>query len=379
MTQENTLQIEIDSKIKEISTDSYAMSLGELMNLYLDNELDISPDFQRFFRWSQEQKSKLIESLFLGIPIPPIFVSQREDGVWDVVDGVQRLSTIFEFAGILKKSEEDSYPPSVLSGTKYLPSLNDKKWNSERDDPYNSLTASQRMFLKRAKINLQIILKQSDISTKYELFMRLNTLGSKLSDQEIRNCFLTMTNPHLYKWIEELSKNENFINATALSDRNIEEAFDKELVLRFLIFRNSPFNEVKKSDDLSVLLTEEMEAIALENTKIDLDEEKEIFEGTFALLNRVLGSDAFHKFDPTKDKFVRGFLVSGFEAIAIGISLNPELFSLNEDELIVKKIKEIWTHDRFKEATIPGTRATSRVMKLKEFGQDFFNFNFNND
>ena len=91
------LKEEIAAKRKEMVVDSYPMSIGEVMNLYKDNELDVHPEFQRFFRWDEEQKTKLIESILLGIPIPPIFVSQRMDGTWDVIDGQQRLSTILQF------------------------------------------------------------------------------------------------------------------------------------------------------------------------------------------------------------------------------------------------------------------------------------------
>ena len=97
-----TLQVEIDEARAEIRTDSYAVSIGEWISLYEKNELDIHPEFQRFFRWSLEQKSRLVESILLGIPIPQIFVAQRPDGIWDVVDGVQRLSTIYQLAGILR-------------------------------------------------------------------------------------------------------------------------------------------------------------------------------------------------------------------------------------------------------------------------------------
>ncbi len=76
---------EINEKRKEIKTDGYLMSLGEWVSLYESNEIDIHPEFQRFFRWTNEQKTNLIESILLGIPLPPIFVSQRKDGVWDVV------------------------------------------------------------------------------------------------------------------------------------------------------------------------------------------------------------------------------------------------------------------------------------------------------
>ena len=100
-----SLQQEIEEKASKIFRDSYQMSIGELLNLYRDGELDIHPEFQRVFRWNDFQKTKLIESIMLNIPIPPIFVSQNEKGIWDVVDGVQRLSTIFQFVGLLKDEE----------------------------------------------------------------------------------------------------------------------------------------------------------------------------------------------------------------------------------------------------------------------------------
>jgi hypothetical protein len=93
------------------------------MSIYEKHEVDIHPEFQRFFRWSLRQKSRLIESLLLGIPIPQIFVAQRPDGVWDVVDGLQRLSTIFQLAGILLGEHGETLEPLPLEGTTYLPSL----------------------------------------------------------------------------------------------------------------------------------------------------------------------------------------------------------------------------------------------------------------
>ena len=65
---------ELKTRIREFKTDGYPMSLGEIINLYENEELVINPNFQRFFRWTQAQKSRLIESILLGIPIPPIFV-----------------------------------------------------------------------------------------------------------------------------------------------------------------------------------------------------------------------------------------------------------------------------------------------------------------
>lgn len=129
-----TLMEEIDERRAEVRSDGYPMSIGELINLYRDGELDIHPEFQRFYRWSPEQKSRLIESILLGIPIPSIFVSQRDDGVWDVIDGLQRLSTIFELVGELRDEHGDKRPPLELKRTKYLPSLEGKRWEDDASE-----------------------------------------------------------------------------------------------------------------------------------------------------------------------------------------------------------------------------------------------------
>jgi uncharacterized protein with ParB-like and HNH nuclease domain len=199
------LQEEIDKTRQDIRTDSYSMSIGEWISLYEQNDINIHPEFKRFFRWSDYQKSAFIESILLGIPIPPIFVSQREDGVWDVVDGVQRLSTIYEFVGLLKKEdlelEEELEEKGkgkrksmiALEKTTYLPSLKGKKWD-DSNDKENSLTQAQRLLIKRSKIAVNIVEKESDEMIKYELFQRLNTGGSIATPQEVRNCILLMLN-----------------------------------------------------------------------------------------------------------------------------------------------------------------------------------------
>jgi len=94
------------------------MSIGELTNLYRDGELIIRPEFQRFFRWTSIQKSRLVESILLGIPLPSIFVAQTLGGVWEVVDGLQRVSTLLELQGELKDGEGNILPPLRLDGTK---------------------------------------------------------------------------------------------------------------------------------------------------------------------------------------------------------------------------------------------------------------------
>ena len=226
---QSSLESEIEAKAKEIHADAYGMSIGELMSLYRDGELDIHPEFQRFFRWTALQKSKFVESILLGIPIPSIFVSQRDDGVWDVVDGVQRLSTIFEFTGILRDEQKNKVPSSTLVGTDYLPSLEGRVW----EDPSRTnleFPSPLRINFKRQKLDLKIIKKESDPNTKYDLFERLNTLGSQLSDQEVRNCLLVMINPGLFRWLQVLSQDEHFQNTIGLTETRQEALLQPELL-----------------------------------------------------------------------------------------------------------------------------------------------------
>lgn len=205
-----SLQEEITLKSSQIYSESYQMSIGELINLYKDAELDIHPEFQRVFRWNNYQKTRLIESIMLNIPIPPIFVSQNEEGVWDVIDGVQRLSTIFEFVGVLKNEKKEVLPALTLQKTDYLPSFEKVHW--ENIDPQYSFTKEQQLSFKRSRIDVIIMKKESDPKAKYELFQRLNTGGSKLSDQEVRNCLMIMTNRKFYDFILELSESEDYKN-----------------------------------------------------------------------------------------------------------------------------------------------------------------------
>jgi uncharacterized protein with ParB-like and HNH nuclease domain len=102
----NNLDKQIAENAKKINTTEYKMSIGEIINLYKEKEVVIDPDFQRIFRWDIIQKSRLIESILVGIPLPSIFIQQRDDGVWDIIDGLQRLSTILEFTGELSSNGE---------------------------------------------------------------------------------------------------------------------------------------------------------------------------------------------------------------------------------------------------------------------------------
>jgi uncharacterized protein with ParB-like and HNH nuclease domain len=184
------------------------MSIGELINLYNDGELQLDQPI-RLFRWSDEQKSNFIESILLGIPIPPIFVAQKEGGKWSVVDGVQRISSILQLTGDLKNKQA-----LTLTTTRKLPSLEDFTWETLPDDVKRTL--------KRSKFGINIIWNENSIQAQYELFQRLNAGGLHLEPQEIRNCLIIMINEPFYEKINALKEFGPFKHTISLSEEKLK-------------------------------------------------------------------------------------------------------------------------------------------------------------
>ena len=273
------------------------MSIGELTNLYRDGEVDVHPEFQRVYRWDDLQKTRLIESVLLGIPLPSIFVAQSESGAWDVVDGVQRLSTILQFQGVLKNDDGELVEPLVLQGTKLLPALDGKVWES--DNREISLTPAQRIDFKRAKLDLKIIKRESSAESKYDLFQRLNSYGAPATPQEVRSCIMISINRDFYGWFKDLATSENFLETISLSERLLKEQYNFELALRFLVFRTLRAERIASIGNLGDFLTDEASTMAL-SLDSDLAVEAEAFKHTFALLAEAGGDDVFRRWNAEK-------------------------------------------------------------------------------
>lgn len=360
-----SLEDEVDTHRKSIRTDGYPMSVGELSTMYRDGELELHPEFQRYFRWSPRQKSRLIESLLLGIPIPSVFVHQREDGVWDVVDGLQRLSAIFEVMGILEDDDGSVLPPMVLEATKYLPSLNGKTWGENEDDEAGIGGTLQRV-LKRAKLDVKIVLRESDADTKLELFQRLNTGGTPLSGQELRNCQIIMVNPSVLDKLKGMTSDANFQTSIALSDRNLDEQYDLELVIRFITLRKRDTNA--SLGDIGPFLDDAIIAIA-EDNGYDWGREIAIFQSTFSAIAASCEDNAFRRYNPDKDRFAGGFSVSAFEVLALGLDFHFETDGYSPPSL-VEKAKSLWRDNNLIQ-DMRGRRSGERLKNTLEFGREF--------
>lgn len=367
-----SLDKEILKARKEIVADGYEMSFGEVMNLYRDAELIISPSFQRLFRWDTARKSRFIESLLLGIPIPPIFVFQNPEGEWELIDGLQRISTVFEFAGLLRLPDGKLAKPSVLEGTKFLPSLEGMYWELKGQQKGAEIGKAQQIQIKRARLRVEILKPESEPTAKYELFQRLNTGGVGLSEQEVRNCVAVMLNKSFYDWMIEVSIYPAFVTTTDQTPEAIKKQSAIELVLRLVAFRHVKYDH---SLDVHPYLDDALINLATgQIANFSMNKEEKVLKRTFDLLNAVFGSKAFKRWDGYD--FKGKFLMSLFEVIATGVSWNIDAIEKMPDnekrDFLQEKARELWTHTDFIRNSGAGIRGTTRLSKLLPMAAAWF-------
>lgn len=369
MSVEN-LTNELKEARRQVVTDGYEMSLGELASMYKGSELVIDPNYQRLFRWDESQKTRFIESLLLGIPIPPIFVFQRESGVWELIDGLQRVSTVLQLMGELLKGDGELYEPLVLGGTNLLPSLTGLKWIKASDDDEMYFSTTQQLEIKRARIRVEILRKESDEDAKFELFQRLNTGGTKLSEQEVRNSVLVMLNNDFYAWLNEFASNVNFAELIQITDNQKKQQAHIEIALRFIAYRKHPYARGLDVNEYLDVAARRLARLSPE----ELDIEKEMYSWTFQILRDADGADAFKRWDG--NRHVGGFLISAFDAIAYGVAINRNAIEAMDttvrSEWLRTKIRTLWAEDVFRENSGSGVRGTTRLTKLLPFGQAHF-------
>ncbi|MBW4827617.1 MAG: DUF262 domain-containing protein [Clostridiaceae bacterium] len=376
------LKKQIDSKKYGLYVDSYPMSLLELVNLYSEGDINLKAQYQRNFKWTDEQKTRLIESLFLGLPIPPIFLYQDENAMWEVVDGIQRLSTVFQFFGRLKKNDKEYYDPLQLTEAPELTYLENLT--------YEKLPKELQREFKKLRFDLIIISKKSDQDVKLEIFRRLNGFGTKLTPQELRNALIILANPDFFDFIDELSNFEPFLNCISLNEmqendkkkkEKIEEQIkDKkhyEYVIRYLVLRekNVLLNYPSKSDDkINELFDKAIIKIINENL-INFYEEKKLFKDVFVFLDETLGSNSFKKFYHDKGKYQQQTRESIFEVIVPGLAQNLDYYKIYPDTFEAN-VKKLYLENSPFELTLkPNPRVIDRMKKLIEISEEIFNKN----
>ncbi|QDT24424.1 hypothetical protein HG66A1_62560 [Gimesia chilikensis] len=351
-----------DEQVAKVRTQGKDYSFNELLSMYEDEELIIAPEYQRLFRWTEVQASRFIESVILELPLPPIFVIEITDGKYELIDGLQRISSYFYFRGKLDAEHRAITPGVVLTldGCDIVKGLD--------GFTYETLPRALEIKLKRHTIRVEVIRKESESRIRYHMFKRLNKGGSVLSEQEIRNCTIRLLDDTVNQFLIDCTGNIDFVKTISpVNQQRMVERYDQELVLRFFAFKNWRDHYVH---EVAEYLTEYMEAVAdssVTEVTLDYNVERGIFEKTFRILNASMAEDAFAIVD--KRGRTLPFGVYHFEAFSLG--LQPHLDALDPDnaeqmEQLSKCIWEIKRDDAFREITTGGgknflNRLTERI------------------
>lgn len=208
-----------DFEPERITIRTQVFTIFQIVNQMLvqgKERIDLSPDFQRLFVWKEvEKKSRLIESLLLRIPLPVFYLAEDNEGFYQVVDGVQRLTTIRDFVNNQFR----------LKDLEYLGKNCGNKTFEELSFKYQSR-------LQDTQLTFNVIEPQTPPSVKTEIFKRLNLGGKPLNRQEIRN---SLSKPKTRDFIRKMAESDEFKSATNNSIKPLRMD-DQELVMRYVAF-----------------------------------------------------------------------------------------------------------------------------------------------
>ncbi|BCG58278.1 DUF262 domain-containing protein [Paenibacillus sp. URB8-2] len=347
-----SLEEQIVDTRQEIRTDRMDMSFGEIMSMYENDEIIINPEFQRAFRWDEERQTKFIESLLVGIPIPSIFVAENENNIWELVDGLQRLSTIFAFFGILKDEKKNNLTLTEGSLLKELEGFD-----------VDTIPIKYKLLLKRAVCRVEVIRFDSQFDMRYELFNRLNTGGAELSEQEIRNCIFRGYDNTFNAFINKLGSDNNFQRNLNIREEQAERMYYQELVLRFFTLKNAG---AKFEGDSNI--QQHMSKYMLEMSKnpnlFDFKSEEKLFKRVVKLLNQ-LGDQIF--------KLERvNFSTSMYDSILINFANNIDYIETLAVEEVTQKIEQLKSNEDFRKNTRSASSGRGRVSAKIELAKRFF-------
>ena len=224
---------------EQIKIRTSPLLVEQLISRIKHKEIDLAPDFQRQRGiWNDERRSRLIESLLLRIPIPVFYVAADEADTWSVVDGVQRMSTMYDFV-------TGKFP---LKRLEYLTWLDGQQ--------HDELPRPMQRRISETSLIVNVIEPGTPPEVMFNVFLRINTGGMTLNGQEIRHA---LHPGPIRKYLKELAQSSEFKKATRYSIKESRMA-DRECVLRFLAFHIAP-PEQYTTNDLDGYLGKVMEKI----------------------------------------------------------------------------------------------------------------------
>jgi hypothetical protein len=354
---ESLLQ-QLDERSSQIRFEVIDFSTGELIRLYENREINIQPAFQRMFRWSDEQQSRLIESMLLGLPVPQIVLFQREDGVLELIDGLQRVSSLIRFITGKPPGPDVVLPgaPVQLAGCDILRSLNGRS--------FADLESVVQLELKRKTLRAIVIRRTNDPNLRYEMFKRLNSGGSPAEAHEIRNASLRIvgeTGEKFLAFLQRCAEHPGFQDVTdILSDQAKQRLGREELVLRFFALKLSI---ATYKGSISDWLDGFSEAVVKSEVAFDYPAEEKAFGKVFTILAEKFGAEAFAKHK--NDRALGGLAPAYYDAVTMGLLPLIDRLAATSSETARKILNHAVGHENedFRENVGPGANAAPRLHK----------------
>ena len=272
-----------EEELEEIDVKDARYSFFDYLRKIHDGQIILNPDFQRRKVWKSIQKSQFIESAILGLPLPPVYFKKDNQARLVIVDGLQRTTAIQEFMGNQLR----------LEGLDTLRKLNGLTFQEiKNNDQLKSYAAK----LEDTQLFCYILQKSVPMSVVYDIFNRINTGGTKLSRQEIRNCLFIGNSTKLVK---RLSENQVFRGAI---DNGIskDRMKDREAVLRCLAFQILDY-EKDYMWSMDAFLEKAMKELN-KMSEIQIQDIENGFLGIMAHLTNVFGNRNFR----ISDEYTRG-------------------------------------------------------------------------
>lgn len=327
---------QLERERRKVDFDTFDISVKELVSMAQQGIIDVAPEYQRQFRWPQKNQSQFIESVFLGIPIPSLFMAANKDGTWELIDGVQRLNSLVHFMGDEDQLKKFNFKMSLkLSELEVLTEFNDCTF---ADIPH-----TMRLKFSLRPIKVTTLSDKSDLKVRFDLFERLNTGGIKLTDQEIRACVFR---GQFNDFLDEMVKNKSFHKVVNLPEAKKSDGTRHELVLKFFAYF---YNRDKFEHSVVRFLNDYMAEATMQ---FNYKKNRKLFEDTFNELSKELPNGikrGNRKITP----------INLFEAISVGAA-----DAINEGISIRGKNVANWIDD--KDLTRLTSGATNSRKRLYE-------------
>lgn len=272
---------------KQVDIYPRKFTISALLERLKHQELELNPDFQRRANlWDDERKSRLIESILLRIPLPSFYFREDENGDFFVVDGLQRLCSIFHFIDYaeINRATGAKLNPIRLSEMQYLQNLNGKDF-SELERPF------QRR-INELEIEANIIRSTTPKEVMFNVFARLNQGGLPLSAQEIRNAIYP---GNWRKEMREIAASQEFLEATENKIPKDRQQ-DMEIILRFFaLWSLNPKGQRPAKEILDKFLNDTVEKRLKQWNEIDWINAKQSFFRSLCFAVKIFGKHAFRK------------------------------------------------------------------------------------